>query len=72
MAITDTQQAERLGAKGVLLPLRYLTEAAPQGIVNRVEQVCKSIKIGVIVYNRGQSRLSADRLAQLAERCPTT
>lgn len=69
-AIAYAQEAERLGAKGVLLLPHYLTEASQQGIADHVEQVCKSVKIGVIVYNRAQSRLSADKLAQLAERCP--
>ncbi|MCP1403441.1 5-dehydro-4-deoxyglucarate dehydratase [Achromobacter insolitus] len=69
-AIAYAQEAERLGAKGILLLPHYLTEASQQGIAAHVEQVCKSIKIGVIVYNRAQSRLSADSLAQLAERCP--
>lgn len=69
-AIAYAQEAERLGAKGILLMPHYLTEASQQGIAAHVEQVCKSVKIGVIVYNRAQSRLSADSLAQLAERCP--
>ncbi len=69
-AIAYAQEAERLGAKGILLLPHYLTEASQQGIAAHVEQVCKSVKIGVIVYNRAQSRLSADSLAQLAERCP--
>lgn len=69
-AIAYAQEAERLGAKGILLMPHYLTEASQQGIAAHVEQVCKSVKIGVIVYNRAQSRLSANSLAQLAERCP--
>ncbi len=69
-AIAYAQEAERLGAKGILLLPHYLTEASQQGIAAHVEQVCKSVKIGVIVYNRAQSRLSADSLAQLAEHCP--
>ncbi|SSW67833.1 5-dehydro-4-deoxyglucarate dehydratase [Achromobacter agilis] len=69
-AIAYAQEAERLGAKGILLLPHYLTEASQQGIAAHVEQVCKSVSIGVIVYNRAQSRLSADSLAQLAERCP--
>ncbi|HEY9271781.1 5-dehydro-4-deoxyglucarate dehydratase [Achromobacter sp.] len=69
-AIAYAQEAERLGAKGILLLPHYLTEASQQGIAAHVEQVCKSVKIGVIVYNRAQSRLSAESLAQLAERCP--
>ncbi|PNM88777.1 5-dehydro-4-deoxyglucarate dehydratase [Achromobacter xylosoxidans] len=70
VAIAYAREAERLGAKGVLLLPHYLTEASQQGIADHVEQVCKAVKIGVIVYNRAQSRLSADSLAQLAERCP--
>jgi 5-dehydro-4-deoxyglucarate dehydratase len=69
-AIAYAQEAECLGAKGILLLPHYLTEASQQGIAAHVEQVCKSVGIGVIVYNRAQSRLSADSLAQLAERCP--
>jgi 5-dehydro-4-deoxyglucarate dehydratase len=70
LAIKYAQEAERNGAQGVLLLPHYLTEASQQGIADHVEQVCKSVKIGVIVYNRAQSRLSADHLARLAERCP--
>jgi 5-dehydro-4-deoxyglucarate dehydratase len=69
-AIAYAQEAERLGAKGILLMPHYLTEAAQPGLMAYVEQVCKSVKIGVIVYNRGQSRLTADSLLQLADRCP--
>ena len=69
-AIAYAREAERLGAKGILLLPHYLTEASQPGIAAHVEQVCKSVDIGVIVYNRAQSRLSADSLAQLAERCP--
>ncbi|AVJ28231.1 5-dehydro-4-deoxyglucarate dehydratase [Achromobacter mucicolens] len=69
-AIAYAQEAERQGAKGVLLLPHYLTEASQDGIAAHVEQVCKSVNIGVIVYNRAQSRLSADSLARLADRCP--
>ncbi|SEI49128.1 dihydrodipicolinate synthase family protein, partial [Achromobacter sp. NFACC18-2] len=65
-AIAYAQEAERQGAKGVLLLPHYLTEASQDGIAAHVEQVCKSVNIGVIVYNRAQSRLSADSLARLA------
>jgi len=69
-AIAYAQEAERLGAKGVLLLPHYLTEAAQDGIAAHVEQVCKSVKIGVIVYNRANSRLGPEPLARLADRCP--
>ncbi|WP_339515768.1 5-dehydro-4-deoxyglucarate dehydratase [Pseudomonas sp. RL_15y_Pfl2_60] len=70
MAIQYAQEAERLGAKGLLLLPHYLTEASQEGVAAHVEQVCKSVKIGVVVYNRNVCRLNATLLEQLAERCP--
>lgn len=70
MAIAYAQEAQRLGAKGILLLPHYLTEASQDGIVLHVEAVCRSVEIGVIVYNRANSKLNADQLARLADRCP--
>ncbi|MEO5958027.1 MAG: 5-dehydro-4-deoxyglucarate dehydratase [Opitutaceae bacterium] len=69
-AIAFAQEAERLGAQGVLLLPHYLTEAGQEGLAAYVEAVCRSVKLGVIVYNRGACRLTAPTLVQLAERCP--
>jgi 5-dehydro-4-deoxyglucarate dehydratase len=70
-AIKFAQEAERLGAKGVLLLPHYLTEASQDGLVAHVEEVCKAVpNIGVVVYNRAQCRLTPDSLAKLADRCP--
>jgi 5-dehydro-4-deoxyglucarate dehydratase len=69
-AIQCAQQAERLGAHGVLLLPHYLTEAGQEGLIAHVEQVCKSVKFGVIVYNRNVCKLTPESLAILAERCP--
>jgi len=69
-AIAFAQEAERLGAKGVLLLPHYLTEASQDGLVAHVEAVCKSVNIGVVVYNRAQCRLTPDSLEKLADRCP--
>jgi 5-dehydro-4-deoxyglucarate dehydratase len=69
-AIQCAQAAEKAGAHGILLLPHYLTEAGQEGLAAHVEAVCKSVKFGVIVYNRGQSRLYPDTLARLAERCP--
>ena len=69
-AIAYAQEAERLGASGVLLFPHYLTEAPPQGIAAHVSQVCQATGLGVIIYNRGNSRLPADSLAALADRHP--
>ena len=70
LAIKYAQEAERNGAQGVLLLPHYLTEATQDGLVAHVQAVCKSVKIGVIVYNRGATRLTAESLMKLAERCP--
>jgi 5-dehydro-4-deoxyglucarate dehydratase len=69
-AIKFAQEAERLGAKGILLLPHYLTEAGQEGLMNHVEEVCKSTSIGVVVYNRAQCRLTPNSLEQLADRCP--
>jgi len=69
-AIALAQEAERLGAHGALLLPHYLTEASQDGLIAHVEAVCKSVKFGIVVYNRGVCRLSADSLAILADRCP--
>jgi 5-dehydro-4-deoxyglucarate dehydratase len=70
LAMKYAQEAERNGAQGVLLLPHYLTEATQEGLLRHVEAVCKSVRIGVIVYNRGACKLTADSLARLAERCP--
>ncbi|UCU97250.1 5-dehydro-4-deoxyglucarate dehydratase [Acidovorax radicis] len=70
MAIAHAQEAERLGAHGILLLPHYLTEAGQEGLIEHVAQVCNSVKFGVIVYNRDRTKLTAKSLAILAERCP--
>ena len=69
-AIAYAQEAERLGAHGILLMPHYLTEASQDGLVDHVEAVCKSVKFGVVVYNRNVCRLDAESLLKLADRCP--
>jgi 5-dehydro-4-deoxyglucarate dehydratase len=69
-AIECAQEAERLGAHGILLMPHYLTEAGQEGLIAHVEQVCKSVKCGVIVYNRNVCKLTPASLAILADRCP--
>ena len=70
LAIKYAREVERIGAQGVLLMPHYLTEATQSGLVEHVVAVCKSVKLGVIVYNRGACRLNVESLLQLAERCP--
>jgi 5-dehydro-4-deoxyglucarate dehydratase len=69
-AIQCAQAAEKAGAHGILLLPHYLTEAGQEGLAAHVEAVCKSVKFGVIVYNRAVCRLTPATLKTLAERCP--
>jgi 5-dehydro-4-deoxyglucarate dehydratase len=69
VAIDCAREAERLGAAGVLLLPHYLTEAPQDGVAAHVEAVCRSVGVGVIVYNRGPCRLTAAHLERLADRC---
>jgi 5-dehydro-4-deoxyglucarate dehydratase len=69
-AIQCAQEAEKAGAHGILLLPHYLTEAGQEGLAAHVEAVCRSVKFGVIVYNRGVCRLLPATLAKLADRCP--
>lgn len=69
-AIACAQEAERLGAQGLLLLPHYLTEAGQEGLAAHVEAVCRATRLGIIVYNRNVCRLTAATLAQLADRCP--
>ena len=69
-AMALARESERLGAAGLLLLPHYLTEAPQEGLAAHVEAVCREVRIGVVVYNRGVCRLGAETLARLAERCP--
>lgn len=69
-AIAQAQEAERLGAQGILLMPHYLTEASQEGLIEHVKQVCNSVDFGVIFYNRSVSLLNLDSLQQLTEVCP--
>jgi 5-dehydro-4-deoxyglucarate dehydratase len=70
LAIQYAQETERAGAQGLLLLPHYLTEASQEGLIAHVQAVCRSVKIGVIVYNRGAARYSPETVARLAETCP--
>jgi 5-dehydro-4-deoxyglucarate dehydratase len=70
LAIKYAQEAERVGAQGILLLPHYLTEASQEGLFNHVQAVCRSVKFGVIVYNRSGARYAPETIARLAEACP--
>ena len=64
------KEAERLGADGILLLPPYLTEGSQEGLRAHITAICKSTRLGVIVYNRANCRLAADTVARLAADCP--
>jgi len=69
-AIECAQAAQAAGAQGVLLLPHYLTEASQDGLAAHVEAVCRSVNLGVIIYNRGLSRFAPETVARLCERNP--
>ena len=70
LAIQYAQEAERQGAQGLLLLPHYLTEASQEGLVAHVQAVCRSTKLGVIVYNRGAARYAPETIANIVDTCP--
>jgi 5-dehydro-4-deoxyglucarate dehydratase len=70
LAIKYAQEAERVGSQGILLLPHYLTEASQEGLFNHVQAVCRSVKLGVIVYNRGAARYAPETVARLVDACP--
>lgn len=69
-AIEYAQEAERLGADGLLIMPHYLTEADQEGVRQHVAAICKSVSIGCIVYNRNLCRLNAASVQRIADECP--
>ena len=70
MACDMAQQIEAAGGDGILLLPHYLINAPQDGIAAHIRAVCKSTQMGVIIYNRGHSVVSAETLEQLVDQCP--
>ena len=70
IAKSVAQSAQAAGADGVLLLPHYLIDAPQQGLFHHVREVCQSIDIGVMVYNRDNAVLQPDTLARLCDECP--
>jgi len=66
-AIEQAQNAEEVGAEGLLLLPPYLTENDQEGLYQHVSAIAKSTKVGIIVYNRANAIYSPDTVARLAE-----
>lgn len=70
LAMEMAQAAEAAGAAGILLLPHYLTETNQRGLAAHVDAVCKSVRIGVVVYNRNVCKLEADTLERLVDNNP--
>lgn len=70
LACELAQGIEAAGGDGILLLPHYLITAPQDGIEAHIRAVCRSTRMAVIVYNRGQSRVSAETLERLAADCP--
>lgn len=70
LAVEIARSAEKAGADGLLLLPPYLMFAEQEGLVAHVRTICKSVGIGVVVYNRDNAVLNADSIARLCDDCP--
>ena len=61
---------EAAGGDGILLLPHYLIGAPAAGIEAHIRAVCEATRMAVIVYNRGNSRVTAPMLERLADSCP--
>lgn len=68
MAVQLAQEAEKRGADGLLLLPPYLVNSEQAGLAAHIEKVCKSVSIGVIVYNRDNAIVNDETLAGLCDR----
>jgi len=70
IAVDIARSIEKAGGAGILLLPHYLIDAPQDGIFAHVKTVCRSVGIGVMVYNRDNSVIQPDTLAKLCEHCP--
>jgi 5-dehydro-4-deoxyglucarate dehydratase len=70
IAIEIAKAAEKAGADGLLLLPPYLVNSEQEGLAAHIEAVCRSTKLGLIVYNRDNAIINENTLERLCERCP--
>jgi 5-dehydro-4-deoxyglucarate dehydratase len=70
MAVEIAQDAEAAGADALLLLPHYLMKVPQEGLFHHVKAVCDSVSIGIIVYNRDNSQVTAATLERLCDACP--
>jgi 5-dehydro-4-deoxyglucarate dehydratase len=67
-AIHLARGAAERGADGILLLPPYLVNSEQRGLAEHIERVCKSVSLGVIVYNRDNAIVNDETLARLCDR----
>lgn len=70
LAIEFAEAAEGAGADAILLLPHYLIGATQDGLFAQIKAVCDATRLGVIVYNRANSQVTAETLERLAAACP--
>lgn len=70
LAVEFARAAESAGADGLLVLPPYLLVAEQEGLYRHVAAICRSVAIGVIIYNRDNSIFAAETVLRLAEACP--
>lgn len=70
LAISFAKAAQAAGADAVLVLPPYLVHTEQEGLFRHVDAICRSIGIGVIIYNRDNSLYSAETVTRLADRHP--
>lgn len=70
MAVEFARAAQAAGADGLLVLPHYLLRVEQEGLYRHVAAICRSVDIGVIVYNRDNCIFRVETLERLAEACP--
>src|SRR6266536_5084223 len=64
------REAERAGASGVLVMPPYYAHPDPDGLLRYIAAIAEATSLGVLVYARDGTLLSAEQLARLARDVP--
>ncbi len=70
MAIEFARSAQAAGADGLLVLPHYLLHVEQEGLYRHIAEICRSVTIGVIVYNRDNCIFSVETLERLVDACP--
>lgn len=70
MAIEFARSAQAAGADGLLVLPHYLLHVEQEGLYRHVTSICRSVDLGVIVYNRDNCIFSVETMERLVDACP--